>query len=386
MVCSSSRGSTTSNQHHMTGPELTIPPFLGNARPALRSFWTDKRIASLGFLRSHCPKSVIALDVEGVQGQSGGITSVGVAILQELSGQPSQATGTPADLAAIIKRYGVAGHTIACRKNSRNRRKYEQSPFAKVHRVVDENNIEEQLAEILRDVRRDSILVVWGKHAEFRAMASALPSLVDHLSCWLDVSELVADMTGTQKRPFSLRDVMLSLEFGRGDVQKPSGKHSAGMDAVRTLGVLLVIYSSVPGEISRLILRRHSEEDRSVRKQWEKRPPPEHFPFGVLLSSSEGLPPSLCCTGRFLNYVRKHSRGVEVVAVGLCGKKKPRYFHHAWVCLADEASMYRFVENWVGRHTEVDGKVLRASLPSYTSQFSDLSPNNRSTSHNQSYL
>jgi hypothetical protein len=138
-------------------------------------------------------------------------------------------------------------------------------------------------------------MVVWAGQSKFLAIASTIPSTIRNVSYWVDLHNVVADISATplQKRPFSLRDTMLSLGFGREHTQKLSRGHSAGMDAVRTIGVLIELCSRMSG--NPLLLIRHTMNERSRRKLWESRPKLyETFPLTTKITTTEDvMPPSI---------------------------------------------------------------------------------------------
>ncbi|KAI1772857.1 hypothetical protein F4818DRAFT_443738 [Hypoxylon cercidicola] len=210
---------------------------------------------------------------------------------------------------------------------------------------------------------RSFVMAVWAGKSEFRAIASTIPSVIQNVSHWVDVQDLVASMstTSVQKRPFSLRDTMLSLGFSREHTQKLSRGHSAGMDAVRTIGVLIELYSKTTS--GRLSLFRHTMDERSRRKLWESRPKPyESFPFTARITTAEHLlPPSLRYSQNLLNLICKGFNIIEPTAVAVCPpshKKRPKT--HAWVCFADRCATDQFVKEWNGM--PVDGQVLQVEV------------------------
>lgn len=150
-----------------------------------------------------------------------------------------------------------------CGVHKRNHGKYERSPFTEMEEVqkgdvemslnrilnsatiTSTHNIQADLVAEPRETDRDNvprfIMVVWNGYGEFEAMASVFPSIAREISHWVDLSDIVVNMSASasSRRPYSLRDVTLSLGFGAKYSQKLSRGHSAGMDAVRTIGVLL---------------------------------------------------------------------------------------------------------------------------------------------------
>lgn len=87
------------------------------------------------------------------------------------------------------------------------------------------------------------VLVLFSWNAEFRAMETLFPRIAPHFSRWVDV-ELLVEMKPGSQRP-SLRELMVLLKL---DVprylQGGNREHCPGMDAVRTLGVLIELLST----------------------------------------------------------------------------------------------------------------------------------------------
>lgn len=89
---------------------MRSPKFLRSADPSVRDLFTDGRITDLDTLRSRCQYSTcLALDVEGSDGQAGGITSVGLALVSDFL-ERLQETSISADLPRMVQEYGIKGY------------------------------------------------------------------------------------------------------------------------------------------------------------------------------------------------------------------------------------------------------------------------------------
>ncbi|KAI0383247.1 hypothetical protein F5Y04DRAFT_287426 [Hypomontagnella monticulosa] len=363
----------------------TIPKLLESDKHfLLRDLWQNKRITDIHSLRLHYHDSAyLALDIEGSDTVECGITAVGIALLRNLIGA-TRLTETQADLASIVRDYAIEGHNFMCGNHKKNHGQYERSPLAKLH-PVQKGDIDKTLHGILESARsttsslssqtgttadspnnkemgsRNFVMVVWAGQSEFLAIASTIPSVIQHVSHWVDLQDLVTSMSATRDtKPFSLRDTMLSLGFGREDIQKLSRSHSAGMDAVRTLGVLIEVYSKTA---DKLLLSRHTMIEHLRRKMWEVRPSPhENFPFTTRITTAEHLmPPSLRYSQNLLNLIRRSSNAIEPVAVAVCPPTKQKIpKRHAWVCFADQRGMDWFVKEWDGK--QIDGQILQVEV------------------------
>jgi hypothetical protein len=207
-------------------------------------------------------------------------------------------------------------------------------------------------------------LVVWGRNSESQAISSTVPCLANRVLQWMDLSDIVGDLSDTRKRPYSLRDVMLSLGFLPGDVQSRRGGHSAGKDAVRTASLLFPhCQRQGAGRAQTLALRRYTLEELETRQFWEERPPPDKFPHAVILTTPKNrMPPSISVNERLYDYVAARFGDVvpSAVAVLPCTKSRRRRTH-AWLCFPDRQSLLRFMEDMKG--LEVDGQPLLVYMP-----------------------
>jgi hypothetical protein len=169
------------------------PQFLISADPSVRDLFR-RRITDLNTLRSRCRDSIcLALDVEGSDGQGGGITSIGLALVWDfLEGR--QRTNISTDLAKMVQEYGIKGYNMVCGVRKRNHGQYERSPFAKVeevhkgdvdiylNKILDSAKSVADLGKIRRDIGPSFIMIVWNGYGEFQAIASAFPSIAKNIS------------------------------------------------------------------------------------------------------------------------------------------------------------------------------------------------------------
>lgn len=214
---------------------------------------------------------------------------------------------------------------------------------------------------------------------EHRAICSLFPLLNKYITHWCDISSTgLANARWDDQREshkthlkISLRDTMLSLNFRRNHSIQPRARHhSAGMDAVRTLGTMLALLARPP-EAKGLAVKRFTWEEHGNRTLWEWVPRPEtKFPWTVKvvpalkeMDNGEGrqhtayLPESLSRPARLFNFVVRNFGEPKAVAVCPPARSGPRKTH-GWVSLFSEEEMERFVREWDGRMV-VDGVVLR---------------------------
>ncbi|KAK3383705.1 hypothetical protein B0T24DRAFT_606017 [Lasiosphaeria ovina] len=239
-----------------------IPKFLKSADPTVRDLWSERQITDFAALRSRWRDSAcLALDVEGSEGQGSGITAIGLALVWDFLGkEQQQLTSGSRDLAKMVDEYGITGHKIACGTRGKT---YERSAFTQKQAVA-KGDVEQTLNGILdsveaaasfpseRDETPSFVMVVWDGNSEFQALASAFPSLAARIAGWADLAQIVASVSipfpsNSNKHdtdPVSLRDAMLSLGFGAKHLQRHWGGHLAGIDAFRTMGILLALCCS----------------------------------------------------------------------------------------------------------------------------------------------
>lgn len=86
------------------------------------------------------------------------------------------------------------------------------------------------------------VLVLFSWSIEFQAMTSLFPRIAPHLSRWVDVETLIEKKAGSPGP--SLRELMVFLKLDVPRYLQSGRQHCPGMDAVRTLGVLIELLST----------------------------------------------------------------------------------------------------------------------------------------------
>lgn len=159
---------------------------------------------------------------------------------------------------------------------------------------------------------------------------------------------------------------MLALNFRRNHGIQPRARHhSAGMDAVRTLGTMLALLARAP-EAGGLVVKRFTWEEHGNRKLWEWVPrPASKFPWTVKIvpvptddkDGTAHLPESLGRPARLFNFVTRNFAEPKAVAVCPPARSGPLKTH-GWVSLHNEEEMKRLVRDWDGKMV-VDGVMLK---------------------------
>lgn len=174
---------------------------------------------------------LVGLDVEGQEGVSNGVNSIGVAACAApdtrlLSDGRASHAGELVDLSDIMKRHEVDAHVLVCARRP-PKGECEEFPFGEV-RQVEKDSVEVHLVDRVSAMlcrnqtagqAAEAVLVTWGCQSEFHAMATSFPGLARCFSRWIDVSDIVLASMAAGSKPPSLRDTMLSMGFVRRYVQ-----------------------------------------------------------------------------------------------------------------------------------------------------------------------
>ncbi|KAG8156430.1 hypothetical protein KVR01_013664 [Diaporthe batatas] len=351
-----------------------IPKFLQvNTADVLpvRCLFQDGRIGTLAELRDTVLSQnvyLVGLDVEGQEGVSNGVNSIGIAACArpdtKLLTDASLHTEGSVDLSDIMRRHEIDAYVLGC-ASRRKKAGFERFPFGEVRQIA-KDCIETHLLEWLSarlgktlGQAGEAILVTWGCQGEFHAMATLFPRLARCFSRWVDVSEVVLrTMVAGSKRP-SLRDTMLSMGFDRRYVQGTWRQHhSPGMDAARVLAVLIQLWSKPPGCQMEVLPFRMLERER--RRIWSQKPPSSTFPFMVRIMTKPqetgevtSLPEELKFAERLFKFLE---RNVAIpLAVAVCERKhrgaqeSARKGNVGYACFDDKATV-DLVLRWDGRY------------------------------------
>lgn len=355
---------------------------------SVRSFFQDGKIDTLAeFQEMSSSRSIhlVGLDVEGQEGVSNGVNSIGVAACAApdsktlLSDCLASRAAEPVDLSDIVRRHEVEAHVLVCARRTA-KAKFEEFSFGEIHQVEKES-VETHLANRLSAMlcgnktagqAAEAVLVTWGCQSEFYAMATTFPGLARRFSRWIDVSDVVlAAMASGSKRP-SLRDTMLSMGFVRRYVQgRWRQNHSPGMDTARVLGTLIHLWPNHPDWQMQIFPFR--EQERARRRIWSQKPPLSTFPCTVRITVKQQtagevafLPAELEFGERLFKFLK---RNVAVpLAVGVCERKycsvdgPKKKGNIAYACFADKEAVALFLK-WDG--LEVGSKTCARRCQSH---------------------
>lgn len=189
-------------------------------------------------------------------------------------------------------------------------------------------------------------------------ISSMYSDITQYISAWVDVQELVKDISSLSDRSPSMRDSLLAVGFGddRQVVLSRKARHCAGVDAVRILALLanlLAFSQDTTLQVDSVPLPRLSRA-RVARKSWAKgmsfagRPSPKEFlPFIARVAVSGG--PVALTQQKLYDSFAEHMP----TAIGVARKRQL-----GWVCLPSFEALEKFVEN-IDNTEEEDGRVWK---------------------------
>ncbi|KAK1774265.1 hypothetical protein QBC45DRAFT_425532 [Copromyces sp. CBS 386.78] len=383
-------------QSRAQAPHCTCTPYRAPSSTACLGLSSTKKITTIHHLRSLVPHSYcVGIDVEGIEGIAQGVTSVGLSVLPPVfSSSLSEDDGSwpwpfpdhhqgQIDLDTMASHYRLQSYCFAILGRERAR-SYEHFHYGEVvHHPI--THLQSAVLSVLRSVVRlhnptaaPIILIGFDMELEHRVIDSVFPLLGDHVTHWCDISHTgLADARWhedkkeahkTHHLKISLRDTMLALNFRRNHGIQPRARHhSAGMDAVRTLGTMLALLARAP-EAGGLVVKRYTWEEHGNRKLWEWVPrPADKFPWTVKIvpvlttddrTGKAHLPESLSRPARLFNFVTRNFGEPKAVAVCPPARSGPLKTH-GWVSLHSEEEMERFVRDWDGNNMVVDGVMFK---------------------------
>ncbi|QDS71149.1 hypothetical protein FKW77_009971 [Venturia effusa] len=204
----------------------------------------------------------------------------------------------------------------------------------------------------------DRILVVFDSRTEMKWASQTCPSLLDQFAAYVDVQQLMANVSDNQHP--SLRKSLFALGINEG---VPASKdrqyktpHRAANDVVYTLAILASLMSlppdaapmSIPKKSKRLVL-------------FYGRPrPKERYPFTALLRTLDctPLPPALDTSGKVYNYFSSFNPITAGTGIARNPHTRPDSFRKAqlsrsWICFGSKLDLDAFL--LAVNHTTVGG-------------------------------
>lgn len=325
-------------------------PFLKVSR--WHNLWRSN-IPNLASLKHQAGVSgFVAIDAEPWGNSSTDIVEIGIAFIPLVDIEALQ--GPPRSLDSLQTRYSiqVSKIRVAGREQGR-RRKREPFIFGPTH-IVEPDAVHETLQRLFQSFR-DTLgpqasltLIGFDLAFEFRIMSSTYLGITEHVSSWVDLQEIIKDVSSRTNRSPSMREALIAFGF-EGDDQAilPSRMaHNAGTDALRIIALLVNLLALSPHatlEIDRRPVRkwvgtgRVARRYKKVNNQFSGRPQPrESYPFRARVRLNGG---SALTMRQLADSFSKHGPS----AIGIHGGK-----HEGYICLPSLDELDQFIEQTNG--------------------------------------
>lgn len=295
-------------------------------------------------------------------------------------GSDSEEEKTSVNLAELAARYQITGQVLHF--SAAPERRYEHFPFGPSHKI-DKADLEDQLVSTLAEIKQryedaDIIMVVYNFKAEFAAMQRLFPAAAGYFNGWIDLFGRHGSRrdVGGVGCTGTLGHSMCLLNFDKQHLP-PSNMHSPGMDAVRTLGVLIELLSRPNLPCMQPLPRNPPGRGRRKKKNLQTRflgkmPPREKFPHKATMTVMDKnniattFPDNMNHPDGFWDFWHHHF--AEPSAVGLqkfCSVKDGLVVKTAqtgYVCFNSEETLNLFVQQWDGRQISEATRVVFHSV------------------------
>ncbi|KAJ4163351.1 hypothetical protein LMH87_005086 [Akanthomyces muscarius] len=184
---------------------------------------------------------------------------IGIALLLPLACHSKPTSEPPRTLEEIHQRFNISSHCIRIRGREHADRG-ERFWGGGNERVTyaEHDGVEDALINILHTGQQhyyssDSTpltltLVGFDLCAEFRILSHQYPRFLKRFTSWVDIQELVKELTPLNTQAPSLRNTLIGVGYEPKFPTKPSrsGGHSAGNDAARSIAVLVTLLFFFP--------------------------------------------------------------------------------------------------------------------------------------------
>lgn len=325
-------------------------PFLKVSR------WHDlwrSNIPNLSSLKQEAGVSgFVAIDAEPWGNSLTDIAEIGIAFIPLVDIEALQ--GPPRSLDSLQTRYSIQVSKIRVAGRERGRgRKHEPFIFGPTH-IVEPDAVHETLQRLFQSFR-DALgpqaslaLIGYDLAFEFRIMSSTYLGITEHVSSWVDLQEIIKDVSSCTSRSPSMRESLIAFGFEGDDQAVPPNRmaHSAGTDALRIIALLVNLLALSPDatlEIDRRPVRKWAGTVRLARRymkvnnQFKGRPSPrESYPFRARVRLNGG---SALTMRQLADSFSKHSPE----AIGIHGGKNEGY-----ICLPSLDKLDQFIEQTNG--------------------------------------
>ncbi|KAI4863199.1 hypothetical protein F4820DRAFT_471755 [Hypoxylon rubiginosum] len=321
-------------------------------------------------LKEKSQYTFVAIDFEGLVTKDGpiGITEIGLAVLV-----PSVATTSISPDAlkyqgqtpeAFFEQNAIESYWIKIKGGKRSERGRDRYHFGQAQ-VIEAEQAENTLVSLLQSIQRRSksplILVGFDLVFEFKTIASHLSQITQYFSFWVDLQEIVAEISNTQSP--GMKATLLAFGFFSKDLaSRGKNDHNAGNDAVRELAILVNLLHLSKGNTIQIQTEQLRDMD-TLRRFWmNHRPgPKELYPFTarIRIEGKDLKSRVRDCQQLFGFFPSYRPSAVGMTQTG----------NYGWVCLPTAEELNRFINELHGH--EFKGETWIA-ITDYDPQISHL--------------
>jgi hypothetical protein len=329
------------------------------------SLWRSNIDGLVGLKKaSQSGTAFVAIDMEGYhkKGEPVSATEIGIAVSWPHE-QTRDSSLIPTLLGFFSQHRGhMESYSFRIEGRERRERDREKYHFGQAQ-VITPDDLDSVIATFLKSLKdrfQSLTLVGFDLSLEFSMMASKLqPNWLSNFSSWVDLQEVVADLSGTNLKQPGMTDTLLALGFTQDghSVRSHSGLHNPGNDSVRMLAILdrlLGLDEDATLQIHQAI-RRSSQEEASApkpsRKYWRRRPPREIYPFTARIRIPGANITSII---KNIDWLERIFAAFAPVAVGIVNGGQ-----YGWICLSSAEGLAQFIEDVNGQ--EVGGIMWSAT-------------------------
>lgn len=244
------------------------------------------------------------------------IAEIGIAFIPLVDMEALQSP--PSSLDSLQTRYPIQLSKIRVAGREQGRRRKREPFISGPTRLVEPDDVYETLKRLFQSFR-DALgpqgsltLIGFDLVCEFRIMSSTYLGITEHVSSWVDLQEIIKDVSSRTGRSPSMRESLAAFGF-EGDDQAilPNWvAHSAGTDALHNIALLVNLLALSPDatlEVERRPVRkgvgavREAHLQMKAKNQFSGQPTPK----GILSLQSKGDTPrgsglDHAAAGRFL--------------------------------------------------------------------------------------
>lgn len=348
------------------------------------SLWRSN-IPNLSSLKQQAGVSgFVAIDAEPWGKSLTDVVEIGIAFIPLIDIEALQ--GPPTSLGSLQTRYPiqVSRIRVAGRKQGRSMKR-EPFIFGPTH-IVEPDAVHETLQRLFQSFR-DALgpqgsltLIGFDLVFEFRVISSTYLGITEHVSSWVDLQEIIKDVSSCTDSSPSMRESLITFGFEGDDQAILPGRlaHSAGTDALRIIALLVNLLALSPDatlEIERQPGYKwrgtdyYARQQMKANNQFSGRPSPKEFyPFRarVTLNGGRGLN-----MRKLADSFSKHNPS----AIGHGGKKN----NEGYVCLPSLEELDQFIKQTHGSSagsgqfweaiSEFDPELTAARTASELSEF-----------------